>query len=255
MPQEHADQVRAALQAIVHDPEYGAAALSSPQLISNLLRDYLPEAPLEKNLLIAAAEDGVADQLRDSAVPGADISTVMRAIETSFRNRRGLTEDASNWVIRELTIALGLGLGEEATTKPDPQGMVSASAVMVAASVEAAMPPLSPAEGDTVASPAVGATVPRPTPASHASAASSPAMASDSSRRVLVVVFGVLGVLFLVLGMVYFADPGALPLVFFRPHEAIKKAHPIRGSVALGVGVLALVGAWLTRHQRPQPEP
>ena len=91
MPQDHADQVRAALRTIVDDPEYGPAALSSPQLIANLLRDYLPEAPLEKNLLIAAAEEGLADRLRDHAIPGADISAVMRAIETSFRNRRGLT--------------------------------------------------------------------------------------------------------------------------------------------------------------------
>ncbi len=250
MPQEHADQVRAALQAIVQDPEYGAAALSSPRLISNLLRDYLPEAPLEKNLLIAAAEEGVADQLRDNAVPGADISVVMRSIETSFRNRRGLTEDASSWVVGELSIALGLSSGEDATTRADPEGIVSPPAGTVTASAGAAMPLLSPAEGGAVAAPAVGATVPRPTPASATSARSSPGMVGDPSRRLLVVVLGMLGVLFLVLGMTYFADPGALPLVFFGPHEAIRRPRLARGTVALIAGVLALAGAWQASRSR-----
>src|ERR1035438_4180830 len=53
---EHADEARAALRAIASDPAYGAQALSSAAIMSNLLRDFLPDAPRESGLLTAAAE-------------------------------------------------------------------------------------------------------------------------------------------------------------------------------------------------------
>ena len=70
MPWEHADEARAALSAIVTDPEHGVTALSSPRTMSNLLKDLLPDAPREKNLLVAAAEAGLADTLRDHVAQG-----------------------------------------------------------------------------------------------------------------------------------------------------------------------------------------
>src|SRR6266567_3806441 len=56
MSWEHAAEARAALTAIVTDPEHGVAALSSAQTMSNLLKDLLPDAPREKSMLVAAAE-------------------------------------------------------------------------------------------------------------------------------------------------------------------------------------------------------
>jgi len=47
---EHADEAKAALRAIVSDPAHGTDALSSPQTMTNLLRDFLPEAPREAGL-------------------------------------------------------------------------------------------------------------------------------------------------------------------------------------------------------------
>src|SRR5258708_8883667 len=65
MPWEHAAEARAALNAIVTDPEHGAQVLSSPKTMSNLLKDLLPDAPREKNLLVAAAEAGLAGSSPD----------------------------------------------------------------------------------------------------------------------------------------------------------------------------------------------
>src|SRR5689334_135226 len=64
MSWEHAAEARAALNAIVTDPEHGVPALSSPQTMSNLLKDLLPDAPREKSILVAAAEAGLANNLR-----------------------------------------------------------------------------------------------------------------------------------------------------------------------------------------------
>jgi uncharacterized membrane protein len=80
--------------------------------------------------------------------------------------------------------------------------------------------------------------------------ASPPGAALASARRRLVVILAVIAVLFLVLGVFYLADPGALPLVFFRPHEAIRSPHPIRGGVALGLGALAAAGTWLASRSK-----
>ncbi len=41
MSLRHADSARAALRAIVSDPDLGPAALSSPRILANLLKDYL----------------------------------------------------------------------------------------------------------------------------------------------------------------------------------------------------------------------
>src|SRR5260221_11219435 len=63
MSWEHAAEARAALSAIVADPDHGVAALSSAQTMSNLLKDLLPDAPREKTILVASAEPGLADTL------------------------------------------------------------------------------------------------------------------------------------------------------------------------------------------------
>jgi len=105
---EHADQARAALHAIVSDPAYGADALSSAQTMSNLLRDYLPDAPREAGLLAAAAEKNLAGMLRDHVSHGLDVSTAIRLTASSFASSTAYTPDVCTWVASELAIALGL---------------------------------------------------------------------------------------------------------------------------------------------------
>ena len=113
MTWEHAAEARAALNAIVTDPEHGAAALSSPRTMSNLLKDLLPDAPREKNLLVAAAEAGLADKLRGHVAEGMDSSTAIRLTASTFSDSSPLTPDACSWVAGEIAVALGISTPAE----------------------------------------------------------------------------------------------------------------------------------------------
>jgi hypothetical protein len=115
MAWEHASQARAALNAIVTDPEHGVAVLSNAQMMSNLLKDYLPDAPREKSILVAAAEAGLADTLREHVAQGMDPRTAIRLTASSFSSSTPFTPEACNWVTNEIAIALGL-------TQPRPPG-------------------------------------------------------------------------------------------------------------------------------------
>jgi hypothetical protein len=108
MSWEHASEARAALNAIVSDPEHGVAALSNAQTMSNLLKDYLPDAPREKSILVAAAEAGLADTLREHVSQGMDPSTAIRLTASSFSSSTPFTSDACNWVTDEIAVALGI---------------------------------------------------------------------------------------------------------------------------------------------------
>jgi len=114
MSWEHAAEARAALNAIVTDPEHGIAALSSAQTMSNLLKDLLPDAPREKSLLVAAAEAGLANTLRDHVAQGMDPSTAIRLTASSFSATTPFTPDACNWVAGEIAVALGISSGNDA---------------------------------------------------------------------------------------------------------------------------------------------
>ena len=108
MSWEHASQARAALNAIVTDPDHGVAALSNAQTMSNLLKDYLPDAPREKSILVAAAEAGLADTLRDHVAQGMDPNTAIRLTASSFSSSTPFTPEACNWVTDEIAVALGI---------------------------------------------------------------------------------------------------------------------------------------------------
>src|SRR5271166_5489136 len=114
MSWEHAAEARAALNAIVSDPEHGVAALSSPQTMSNLLKDLLPDAPREKSILVAAAEAGMANTLRDHVAQGMDPSTAIRLTASSFSSTTPFTPEACNWVAGEMAVALGISQPGEA---------------------------------------------------------------------------------------------------------------------------------------------
>ena len=78
------DEAQKALRAIVTDPRYGVAALSSAQIMANLLKDLLPDAPREVSILVAAAEAGVASSLRDRVSQGMDVGTASAVVAGSF---------------------------------------------------------------------------------------------------------------------------------------------------------------------------
>jgi Domain of unknown function (DUF4190) len=122
MAWEHAAEARAALNAIVTDPDHGVDALSSPRTMSNLLKDLLPDAPREKNLLVAAAEAGLADSLREHVAQGMDSGTAIRLTASSFSARTPLTPDACNWVTGEIALALGISKTNDADPTSGPRG-------------------------------------------------------------------------------------------------------------------------------------
>jgi hypothetical protein len=130
MSWEHAAEARAALNAIVTDPEHGVPALSSPQTMSNLLKDLLPDAPREKSILVAAAEAGLANNLRQHVDQGMDPNTAIRLAASSFSATTPFTPEACSWVTGEIATALGIshsggqaGGGAGSGFDRGPQGM------------------------------------------------------------------------------------------------------------------------------------
>lgn len=114
--------VSEALHTIVSDPNLGVEALSSAHLLSNLLKDLLPDAPRETSVLVAAAEAGLAQMLLERVRQGMHIDTAAALTASAFAARTPFTADACHWVVGELSVALGLMPGETAQAITDPVG-------------------------------------------------------------------------------------------------------------------------------------
>jgi hypothetical protein len=102
------DEAQRALRVIVSNPVHGVAALSSPQIMANLLKDLLPDAPAEVSILVAAAEAGVATNLRDRVSQGMDASTASAVVAGSFAAGTPFKPEACTWAVNEIAGALGL---------------------------------------------------------------------------------------------------------------------------------------------------
>jgi hypothetical protein len=111
---EHQPEVRDALRTIVCDPQLGVPTLSSPQALSNLLKDLLPDAPRETSVLVAAAEAGLPQTLADHVAQGMDLATASSVTESAFAARTPFTREACSWAVGELAVALGLAPGAPA---------------------------------------------------------------------------------------------------------------------------------------------
>ncbi len=117
-------EARRALEGVVQDPHYGAAALSKPTVMSNLLKDLLPDQPREAGLLVAAAHADLAGTLRRYVDQGLDSGTATKLTVRSFTDSTSHTPEACSWVVGEIALALGL---EQPVMAGDP-GKVAASA-------------------------------------------------------------------------------------------------------------------------------
>jgi hypothetical protein len=95
-----------ALRTIAADPQYGAAALSSAQMMTNLLKDMLPDAPREANVLITAAGAGVPTALQGYLAQGMDVGTATQMAAGVLADRTALTADACAWATSSLAAAL-----------------------------------------------------------------------------------------------------------------------------------------------------
>jgi hypothetical protein len=118
-PWEHQHEVRDALRTIVTDPQLGIPALSNAPTMSNLLKDLLPDAPKETSVLVAAAEAGLPQVLKDHVDQGMDLATASSLTASAFAARTPFTPDACGWVVGELAVALGLAPD---TPAGQPQG-------------------------------------------------------------------------------------------------------------------------------------
>jgi hypothetical protein len=109
-------EAQRALRAIAADPRYGAEALSSPQLMTNLLKDMLPDAPREANALITAAGAGVTAALHGYLEQGMDPGMASQLAAGTLADRTALTADACAWATASLAAALrAAGSGSAAT--------------------------------------------------------------------------------------------------------------------------------------------
>jgi hypothetical protein len=95
-----------ALRTIAADPQYGPEALASAQMMTNLLKDMLPDAPREANVLIAAAGAGVPTAVQGYLAQGMDTGTATQLAARALAERTALTADACAWATSALATAL-----------------------------------------------------------------------------------------------------------------------------------------------------
>jgi hypothetical protein len=112
---EGSSDAGAALREIVG--EYGSAVLSSTVTLSNLLKDVLPNDPRLSRMLLAAAEDGVADALLEQTSQGMEVSTACGIVSSSFASSSMFAPEACAFVVDEFAVALGLKPGTGAPSK------------------------------------------------------------------------------------------------------------------------------------------
>lgn len=138
------DEARRALRAIVSDPAYGVAALSSSQIMANLLKDLLPDAPREVSILVAAAEADVASNLRDRVSQGMDVGTACAVVAGSFAATTPYRPEACSWAVSEIAGALGLSSPGPGSAVPSGSPAPGGAPPTMSAPMVAAGPPAAP---------------------------------------------------------------------------------------------------------------
>lgn len=167
-PLEHGDQARLALRTIV--TEHGPQMLSRPGMLSNLLADLMPDAPRIARILVAAAQDHIADELREYISAGMDPATASRLAATMFADATMLPPDACAWVVGEFALALGLVSDNSA-----PPIRFSPSVTAVMAGAVAGKPVVADPEKSTEPAPAE--------PEPHADAGQAPRRPGRARQR------------------------------------------------------------------------
>jgi uncharacterized membrane protein HdeD (DUF308 family) len=81
------------------------------------------------------------------------------------------------------------------------------------------------------------------------STASVPSGAS-SSKKPLIIVLAVIGVVAIILGILYMVAGSSLPSFLTSGSHVHKGNHLARGGVALVVGVAAFIGAWFSTKSK-----
>jgi hypothetical protein len=69
---------------------------------------------------------------------------------------------------------------------------------------------------------------------------------ASSSRKPLVIILAVIGIVAIIVGILYMVDGNSLPSFLTAGSHVHKGNHLARGGVALVVGVACLIGAWFS---------
>jgi len=100
------DQAVAALRAVV--AEHGTAGLSNAQLMSGVLKDLMPDAQRETNILIQAAQSGLPELLSDRLSQGLSLDAALATTANMVSEHTGLASDACAWAASVTATVLGL---------------------------------------------------------------------------------------------------------------------------------------------------
>jgi hypothetical protein len=73
---------------------------------------------------------------------------------------------------------------------------------------------------------------------------------ASSSKKPLIVVLAVIGVIAIILGILYMVAGSSLPSFLTSGSHVHKGNHLARGGVALVVGVAAFIGAWFSTKSK-----
>jgi hypothetical protein len=121
-PWDPRGEALSALRAIAADPQYGTEALSSAQMMTNLLKDMLPDAQREANVLITAAGAGVPAALQGYLAQGMDVGMATQLAAGALAERTALTTEACAWATSSLAAALRPAVPPRVLGPGDPFG-------------------------------------------------------------------------------------------------------------------------------------
>jgi Fibronectin type III domain len=107
--------------------EHGPAGLSNAQVMAGMLKDLMPNEPRETNVLVQAAEVGLAQTLQERLDQGLAPDAAVAMAAKTLQEQTGLGQDASLWAAGAIGAAIGVlpGGGQLGRTAelPDPAGV------------------------------------------------------------------------------------------------------------------------------------
>ena len=77
----------------------------------------------------------------------------------------------------------------------------------------------------------------------------------SSGKTILAVILGIIALVFIVVGIIYIAEPASsLPSVLPGHIAGSSGHHPLKATGSFVVGVVFAVGAWFTLAYKPKPQ-
>ena len=87
------------------------------------------------------------------------------------------------------------------------------------------------------------------------SSTSGSAERSSSGKTILAVILGIIALVFIVVAIIYLAEPAKSVPSFIPGHIAGSTGHhPLKATGSFVVGVVFAVGAWFTLAYKPKPQ-